>query len=78
MPRDDHAACCLNFGDDYPQLLVTGGQDRNLKVVDDTWILDVCARTWRKVNFYFRSIISIIGLNQYPLNKSTVNVYVYT
>ena len=55
MPRDSHAACCLNFGDDYPQLLVTGGQDINNKALDDAWILDVHARTWRKVNLCFRS-----------------------
>ena len=23
--RDSHAACCLNFGEDDPQLLITGG-----------------------------------------------------
>ena len=56
MPREGHAACCLNFGDDHPQLLVTGGRGRNSKVLDDTWILDVHARTWRKVNLCFRSI----------------------
>ena len=56
MPRDCHAACCLNFGDDHPQLLVTGGQDMNNKVLDDAWILDVRARTWRKVNLCYKSI----------------------
>ena len=65
VPRDSHAACCLNFGDDHPQLLVTGGMDSHNKVLGDTWILDVHARTWRKVNF-----IAIYSLNQYPLDHS--------
>ena len=67
MPRDGHAACSLNFGDDHPQLLVTGGLDRSDNVLDDAWILDVRARTWRKVNICFKVFIAIYSLNQYPL-----------
>ena len=26
--RSSHAACCLNYGQQFPQLLVTGGVDR--------------------------------------------------
>ena len=29
VERDDHAACCLNYGDDEPVLLMTGGTDKN-------------------------------------------------
>jgi len=32
-----------------PQLLVTGGWDRQGKVLGDAWILDVDSGRWRKV-----------------------------
>ena len=44
-----HAACCLNYGQQYPQLLVTGGLDRQSKPLSDAWILDIERRQWRKV-----------------------------
>ena len=43
-----HAACCLNYGQQYPQLLVTGGLDREDKPLSDAWILDIERRQWRK------------------------------
>ena len=48
--RDSHAACCLNYGEDNPQLLVTGGVDKNLDVLSDMWILDIKSRRWREVS----------------------------
>ncbi len=39
--RDDHAACCLNYGEDHPQLLVYGGRGNGNKTLGDMWILDV-------------------------------------
>ena len=48
--RDSHAACCLNFGDENPQLLVTGGVDNSGKTLSDGWILDVKSRRWREVS----------------------------
>ncbi len=45
--RSDHAACCLNYGQDLPQLLVHGGWDR--KVLGDLWILDVHTGKWAEV-----------------------------
>ena len=58
--RDSHAACCLNFGEEDPQLLVTGGVDESVKVtggvdnngntLSDAWILDVKSRRWREVS----------------------------
>jgi len=47
--RECHAACCLNYGQEHPQLLITGGLDDEYKVVGDAWILDVDNGRWRKV-----------------------------
>ena len=37
--RCDHAAVCLGYGGDHPQLFVTGGL--NGSVLSDVWLLDV-------------------------------------
>ena len=59
--RAFHAACCLNFGEENPQLLVSGGMNTlgdlygELPVtdlqqtVDSSWILDVDKGEWREV-----------------------------
>ena len=50
MDRSSHAACCLNFGEEHPQLLVTGGVDKNGNTLGDAWILDVKSGRWREVS----------------------------
>ncbi len=47
--RFDHAAVCLGFGGDHPQLLVTGGVDASLKYLNDAWTLDIKSLRWREV-----------------------------
>ena len=47
--RNNHAACCLNYGQQHPHLLVTGGWDRQGKALADVWILDIDRGSWRKV-----------------------------
>ena len=47
--RDAHAACCLGFGSDNPQLLIIGGIDSYDKTIGDAWIFDFSSQTWRKV-----------------------------
>ncbi|XP_064393440.1 uncharacterized protein LOC135340941 isoform X2 [Halichondria panicea] len=47
--RDSHAACCLNYGQDHPQLLVYGGLDNGYNVLGDMWILDVDTVKWTEV-----------------------------
>ena len=47
--RSRHAACCLNYGHDHPQVLVTGGRDKNGNTLNDVWILDVKSGRWREV-----------------------------
>ena len=49
MGRDDHAAVCLGYGGDHPQLLVTGGRDVTSKTLDDMWTLDIRSWRWREV-----------------------------
>ena len=46
--RDDHAAVCLGFGGDHPQLLITGGWDGEI-ALGDVWILDIRSWRWREV-----------------------------
>ena len=50
--RDSHAACCLNYGEENPQLLITGGVDNNGNSLQDAWVLDVKSGTWREVRIY--------------------------
>ena len=47
--RARHAAVCLGYGGDHPQLLVTGGLDAGLKVLSDAWLLDSKSGQWREV-----------------------------
>ena len=50
VERASHAACCLNYGEEYPQLLVTGGVDNVDNILQDAWILDVKSGKWREVS----------------------------
>ena len=50
VERSGHAACCLNYGEEHPQLLVTGGLDKNGKTLQDAWILDIKSGRWREVS----------------------------
>ncbi|XP_064393442.1 uncharacterized protein LOC135340942 isoform X2 [Halichondria panicea] len=45
--RSSHASCCLNYGQDHPQLLVYGGLGN--KTLGDMWILDVDTGKWTEV-----------------------------
>ena len=45
--RAYHAAVCLGYGGDHPQLLVTGGA--LVKVLSDAWLLDIKSSKWREV-----------------------------
>ena len=49
VERTAHAATCLNYGDDHPQLLVTGGVDKKRKTLRDAWLLDINTGRWREV-----------------------------
>ena len=47
--RSDHAACCLNYGQEHPQLLISGGLDNADKTLGDAWLLNVASGTWKEV-----------------------------
>ncbi len=49
-PRSTHAAVCLDYNTNNPQLLVIGGYDGN-KTLSDVWCLDVQAQSWQQVYF---------------------------
>ena len=57
--RDSHAACCLNYGERHPQLLVTGGVDSSDNTLQDAWILDVTCGRWSEVNG-IKLLVSIV------------------
>ena len=47
--RSDHGACCLNYCEDNPKLLISGGLDEGNNVLGDMWILDVNSGKWTEV-----------------------------
>ncbi len=50
VERSGHAACCLNYGQDHPQLLVHGGLDNVSRTLGDMWILSVDTVNWTEVS----------------------------
>ena len=50
MKRAGHAAVCLDYGGDRPQLVVTGGRDASNNVLNDMWIMDVQSGMWKEVS----------------------------
>ena len=57
--RSGHAACCLNYGQQFPQLLMSGGLDRQGKPLADLWILDIERGNWRKVRQTFHFLLCV-------------------
>lgn len=49
MGRADHSACCLNYGEEHPQLLIFGGLDSTSETLRDMWILDIDAGKWTEM-----------------------------
>ena len=57
--RCDHAACCLNYDQQHPQLLVTGGVKRTQEILEDAWILDVDRKKWKQVREEYSTLCDI-------------------
>ncbi len=57
-PRSYHAAVCLDYNNNNPQLLIVCGDDD--KTLSDVWCLDVQAQSWQQVRSYNYSIAQII------------------
>ena len=49
VERQNHGACCLNYGEDHPKLLISGGLNEYGDVLRDMWILDVNSGKWTEV-----------------------------
>ena len=49
VERSCHAAVCLGYGGDHPQLLVTGGKHENGAILNDIWMLDLLSGRWKEV-----------------------------
>ena len=45
-----HAACCLGFNTERPQLLVSGGRNSNDKSLRDVWKFDLALKRWEHVS----------------------------
>ena len=41
VERGFHGACCLNYGENHPKVLISGGVGKGSKVLGDMWILNV-------------------------------------
>ena len=49
VERSRHAAACVGYGEDCPQLLIIGGFSFNNVALNDVWLLDVESGHWREV-----------------------------
>ena len=47
--RDSHASCVLSDAP-HPQILISGGWDKDNQPLNDAWILDVHRKHWKKVH----------------------------
>ena len=47
--RGSHAACCLGFESEHPQLLIIGGLDSFYVTIGDAWIYDINSHSWTEV-----------------------------
>ncbi len=60
--RAFHAACCIHYGEDNPQLLIHGGLDDNNTVHNDMWVLDVGTGKWTEVSVSQFSIALVVHI----------------
>ncbi len=54
-PRSAHAAVCIDYNSNSPQLLVIGGYNGE-EAASDVWCLNVPAQSWQQVRLYHCSI----------------------
>ena len=47
--RNSHAACCVNYGEDHPMVLVSGGVNKSNCILGKMWILYVDSGRWTEV-----------------------------
>ena len=51
--RSSHSSCPLNYGEERPKIIVTGGLGKGGNVLGDMWILDVDSGKWTEVRMFF-------------------------
>ena len=44
-----HAACCLGFNTDHPQLMVSGGRSSQDEPLGGVWLFDIITNKWKEV-----------------------------
>ncbi len=59
-PRSTHAAVCIDYNRNSPQLLVIGGGQDGKETFSDVWCLNVPAQSWQQVRLYHYSFIEKI------------------
>ena len=47
--RTHHAAVCIGYGGEHPQLMMLGGLGVGRTVLNDCWMLDIASGNWREV-----------------------------
>lgn len=74
--RYDHAAACVGYGGDHPQLLITGGYPTS-----DTWLLDLQTGRWREVSIKVCANLmkcrEVTATVERPLNEGDLHVKVH-
>ena len=53
VARSSHASVCLNYGEERPQIFISGGKGNEGKVLGDVWILDVMSGNWTEVSWSY-------------------------
>ena len=78
VERNAHAACCLNYGDNDPLLLVTGGLDKRNKTLSDAWLLDINTRRWREVREVEGCVVCVTkpSTSNMCMMKSVLNSFI--
>ena len=61
VERNRHAAVCLNYAGDCPQLLVIGGLGTGNKALSDVWMLNLQSGMWREVRVYAYGVCMQVG-----------------
>ena len=75
VERTAHAAVCLGYGGDHPQLLITGGMGGGGKVLKDAWVLDMQSEKWREVGWMRVTNVTRVTGASWGLLCSSTHMY---
>lgn len=82
MGRSAHATCCLGFGTEHPQLLMSGGIGDDWKTLKDCWLFDVSSRSWKEVRVwtvlcqirYLKDMYILMLLHAYLISAASADI----